>query len=772
MSVASWISFILNRPWTTILSSLIILVALASGLQHLVNVDVDFRNHFDSNDPHIIALEQLEKTYALTDAVLIAVASRSGTIFTRQSLTAIEELTKQLWQTPYVTRVDSITNYLHSKGLEDELIVKPLIDNAASLGDGDLKEIEDIALNTGEIAGRLVSRDGRVAALAVSVVLPEDRERAKEEVVDFLYDTIAEAGKSHETIGYHLTGELVLNRVIRDVLNEDMGILAPVALVIMLLVATLLLRSLLATVAITTVLVAAVLSTLGFTGWVGLPLYGESGAALFVLMSVTVAHSVHIVEGMWAGMRQGMSRKEAATQSIEINIWPVFLTSLTTAIGFLSLNFAEMPPFRVMGNIVAFGSMCAFAYAVTLLPALLSIVPLKSRPAPAGKLDFLDRMAQFVVLRRTTLLWSFGILIILLIAGIFRIELTENWSEHLGKNYEFRRSTDFISENYGGIETYEYSLDSRKQNGITDVDYLNKVDAFVNWYRAQPEVAHVFAISDVLKRVNMNMHGDEQKSYTLPNNSDMAAQFLLLYELSLPMGRDLNNLINIKRSSTRITILLKNLSTSKKIALDDRARAWLRENAPNLETGATGMAIVGAHSVQRNIKGMLAGTITAMAIISLILLFIFKSVRLGLTSLIPNFIPATMAMGLWGYIVGEVGVAASVVTAIAFGIIVDDTIHFMIKYVRARRSGLLPSESVQSAFRSVGKAIIVTTLVFALGFMVFAASGMVTNRSLGLLVGITVVFALLADFLFLPPLLMFLDEVKETSEQIRARLKI
>ena len=216
--------------------------------------------------------------------------------------------------------------------------------------------------------------------------------------------------------------------------------------------------------------------------------------------------------------------------------------------------------------------------------------------------------------------------------------------------------------------------------------------------------------------------------------------------------------------------MLKSLSTDEKIGLDERAQDWFRQHAPGLATHATGVAVVGARSIQRNIEGMLLGTVTAMAIVSLLLLLVFRSVRLGLISLIPNFVPAAMAMGLWGYVVGEVGVAASVVTAIAFGIIVDDTIHFMTKYVGARKSGRLPSESVQSAFRSVGRALLATTVVFALGFMVFGASGMSTNQSLGLLVGITVIVALVADFLFLPPLLMVLDGTRETSKEIRERL--
>ncbi|MCY4644097.1 MAG: MMPL family transporter [Bacteriovoracales bacterium] len=771
MGLSSLIELMMNRRRTTVLLSFLSLLAFATGLRHLVTVEADIRNHFNTDNPHILELDLLEETYALSDAAPLAVAPKKGTIFTREMLRAVEELTEELWRIPYVTRVDSLTNYSHSQGFQDELIVKPLVEEAGSLSDDDLKRIQRIALSTEEVVGRFVSRDGGVAGLVVSIAFPEDWEAGKKEVMDALYEVMDKARESHRDIDYHLAGEIVLNRAVNDAINDEMEILGPTALGTMLVIATLLLRSLWATLGIVLVLVGVFLSSLGVSGYMGFPLYAESSAALFVLMALTVAHSVHIIEGIWAGLRRGLGRKEAAISSLKSNIWPVFLTSLTTAIGFLSLNFSEMPPFRVMGNIVALGALFAFLYAVTLLPAFLSMTPVRKRPLPSGKLDFLERLGRFVVFQRRTLLWSFGALMMAITAGIFRIELTENVLEHLDESYEFRQSADFIKEKYSGVETYEYSLDSGKPGGITELGYLEKVDAFGKWYKAQPEVNHVFTMAHTLKRLNMNLHSDDPDFYALPANSDLAAQYLLLYELSLPQGRDLNNLINMERSATRATISLKGLSTSEKIELDKRSKTWLRKNAPELSSGAGGMAAVGAYSLQQNIQGMLFGTIIGMAIISFILVLVFRSVRLGLISLIPNFAPAAMAMGLWGHFVGEVGIAASVVTAIAFGIIVDDTIHFMTKYAKSRKNGLGPSESVLASFRSVGKAIIVTTVVFALGFMVFGASGLIPNRVLGLLVGITVVVALLADFLFLPPLLMALDGTKETDEQIRSRLR-
>ncbi len=771
MNPETFISLVMGHRWLTILLSVVGMLGIATGILFLVEVDVDLRNQFGKNDPHIVALKQFDDTYAVSDAALVAVSPKEGTIFNREALVAIETLTDELWRTPYVTRVDSITNYSHSEGLEDELIVDPLIDDASSLSAEDLERIKSIALGAEEIAGRFVSLDGRVTSLIVSAALPEsDRQEAKLEVTDYLADIVQSARQENPNIEYHLSGELVLNRAMRDAINDEMSILAPIALGMMLLVAIVLLRSLWGTVAVIVMLISVICAAMGFAGWTGMLFYGESGAAIFILMALTVAHSVHIIEGMFAGLRQNFERTDAAKNSIKENLWPVFLTSLTTAIGFLSLNFSAMPPFQVLGNIVAFGSLAAFVFSVTLLPAVLATLPIGVRKKRESGRDFFDQIGKFVVLHRTVLFWSSLVVFLVAIAGIPRIQLEENWLELLTERYEFRQSADFISKNFKGVDSFEYSLDSGEESGVTHVEYLQKVESFANWFREQPEVTHVFSITDIMKRLNENLNADNPDFYILPTDSDLAAQYLLLYEFSLPVGRDLNNLINVERSASRMTVVLESISTKAKVAVDRRAQAWLNDNAPDLSTSAAGMAIVGAYAHQRNIHGMLVGTSIAMGIVSLLLLVVFRSLRLGLVSTLPNFIPAAMALGIWGHFVSEVGVAAAVVTAIAFGIIVDDTIHLMTKYVRSRKEGKKPSESVQTAIRTVGRALFVTTLVFALGFVVFGASGLTGNQALGMLVGMTVIIALLVDFLFLPPLLMALDGTKETAQEIRERL--
>ena len=226
--------------------------------------------------------------------------------------------------------------------------------------------------------------------------------------------------------------------------------------------------------------------------------------------------------------------------------------------------------------------------------------------------------------------------------------------------------------------------------------------------------------------------------------------------MSLPYGLDLNNQINVDKSALRLTVTLETLSTNEVLALNDAAEAWLRENAPTIQGGeGTGPNMMFANIGRRNSGSMLMGTALALVLISAILVLALRSVKIGLISLIPNLAPAAMGFGLWGIFVGQVGLSLSVVTSMTLGIVIDDTVHFLSKYLRARREqGLSSTESVHYAFKTVGRALITTTIVLVGGFLVLATSAFYLNSSMGLLTAVIIVLAILADFLFLPPLLM------------------
>ena len=748
---------ILRHRWPVVALATLVVLAVAAGAGS-ITVSNDYRDMFHPDNPQLAAFDALERTYSVSNPVIVAVAPRRGTVFTAATLGAIAALTEALWTAPHSSRVDSLANHMHSEAAGDDLVVEPLVGAAASLDRAALARIERIALGTPEIAGRLVSRDAKVAGVVINFVLPDDPAAAVAEIAGHL-DGLLEAERlAHPGLDYYAAGEIYLNRAFTRATENDFRTLAPLALALIVALTWLLIRSLPATLAIVVVVLFATGATMGFAGWTGATITPISANVPIIVMAITVAHCIHVVTRTLAGMRRGMDKGEAIRESLRGNAGPVFLTSLTTAIGFLSLNAADAPPFRTLGNLAAFGVLCAFVFAMTVLPAALSLLPVRARAAGRGRAPWIERLGAFVVARRAPVLCCLAAIACALAFGIPRNELSDNFVHYFDERFEVRRHADFITGNLTGLATQEYSLDAGRETGITDPGYLRSIDRFARWYRAQPEVQHVWVFSDVMKRLNMNLHGDDPQAYRLPDDAALAAQYLLLYELSLPFGRDLNHRIDIAKSATRMVATLHDVSSREQRALARRAGEWLRAELPGLATEASGLSVVFAHIAQRNIESMLRGTVVAMGLISLILVIVFRSVRAGLVSLVPNFVPAVMSFGLWGYLAGNVGIASAVVTVIAFGIVVDDTIHFMSRYVKARKErGCCAAEAVRATFREVGDALWTTTAVLCAGFLVFALSGFQASWTLGVLVAMTLSFALLTDFLLLPTLLMAID---------------
>jgi predicted RND superfamily exporter protein len=461
-------------------------------------------------------------------------------------------------------------------------------------------------------------------------------------------------------------------------------------------------------------------------------------------------------------MRLGKDRKAAVIESLRVNFGAITLTSITNAVGFLSLNFADAPPFRDMGNIVTLGVGTTWVYALIFLPALLAVLPIAPREKMVedeGGMG-MQWLANFVIRFRTPLVWVLSAATIYLALQIPKIELNDQFVHWFDESIEFRRDTDFMMENLTGIYTLDFSIKSGEENGISNPTFLKQVEAFVDWAKTQPHVQQAFTITDVMKRLNKNMNGDDPAFYKVPDDRQLAAQYLLLYEMSVPYGLDLNDQINVDKSATRVIITLRGaVSAVDTRAFKAKADAWIAENIPTSKgTEAASPAVMFSFIAQRNIDANLFGTGWAMLIISLCLIVPFRSVRLGLISLVPNFVPIIMTFGAWYYLEGRIGMAGSIVTATSLGIVVDSTIHLLSKYLRGRRElDLDPEGAVRYAFSTVGPALWILTATLILGFLVLSLSPFEVNRALGQLTAICIAFAIVADFFLLPPLLMAVD---------------
>jgi len=375
---------------------------------------------------------------------------------------------------------------------------------------------------------------------------------------------------------------MVSNRALSRTTDNELQLLVPIALIVILLAAALLTRSLFSPLALLILIVFTVGSTMGVAGWSGIVLTPISAYIPIIVMAVTVAYSIHIITGTFTRMRSGASKIDAITGSIDANMYPIFLTSVTTVVGFASLNFSNLPPFRTLGTFVAIGVIFNFVFSMTLLPTLLSFLPLKAPKGAESRSNRYLQLADFVIGRRRLLMWSMAAIAILCMAGVFRIELSDNFVKYYGERHEFRQNMEFVINNFTGLDTQEYSLDSGKEGGITDPAYLNKIDDFAQWYRAQPGVHHIWVFSDIIKRLNRNLNNNNPEFYRIPSDGEVAVQYLLLYELSLPQGRDLNNSINVSKSATRMVVTHRNLTSREQRRLAERGADWLATNAPGL----------------------------------------------------------------------------------------------------------------------------------------------------------------------------------------------
>jgi uncharacterized protein len=751
--------WVLRNRWLIILFSLIFVVLAASGTR-LIHFTTDYRVFFSDDNPQMLAFEALENTYVKNDNVLMVLAPDNGNVFSREVLSVVEEFTKKAWQTPYSNRVDSITNFQHTEAEEDDLIVRDLVTNSSALSEQELSEVKTTAINEPLLVNRLISESGHVTAINITVQMPRiDDAKETPEIVNFVRELADEIRSTHPEIKVYLTGMVMMNNSFAESSKKDMSSVVLISFGTMLLLLALLVGGFTGTFSTLLVILFSIISAMGLGTYLGMPLSAPSATSPTIILTVAIANCVHILVTFMHEMRHGMKKNDALVESLRINLQPVFLASFTTTLGFLTMNFSDVPPFGHLGNFVSIGIIVSFVLSVSLLPALISLLPVKVKEKKEDDNRLMANFADFVVEKRTMIFWGMAGIIVLLISALPRNELNDVFVHYFDETISFRTDSDFTTDNLTGLYNIEYSLKAESTGGISIPEFLEEIEDFANWYREQPETLHVNVYTDIMKRLNKNMHGDDESYYAIPDERNLAAQYLLLYEMSLPYGLDLNNQINIDKSATRMTATLKTISSNNLIGLEKRAQEWLSNNTQHIvQADGSGTSIMFANIGKRNIVSMLTGTTVALILISIVLIIALRSVKIGLVSLIPNLVPAAMGFGLWGLTVGEIGLSLSVVASMSLGIVVDDTVHFLSKYLRARREkGLGSEDAVRYAFITVGRALVITSIVLVAGFLVLATSSFELNSGMGLLTAVVIAIALFVDFLFLPTILMKIE---------------
>ncbi|HDY7504317.1 TPA: MMPL family transporter [Vibrio vulnificus] len=754
----SLLAFSTRFSFWTLIISLIAIVATAMGAKNLY-FRGDYNIFFDGSNAQLQAFDEIQTTFAKTDNIALVLAPKSGDVFDQRTLTQIQEMTEQAWQVPYSSRVDSLANYQHTEAVDDDLLVEDLLYQSYSLTAERIAKVRTIAMSEPLLVNALVSEKGDVAVINITMQMPGVDETAEvNEVVAYVEQMLSHYRAQYPDVTIYKAGIIAMNHSFAMAAQNDSATLVPTMLLVILVFLTLMLRSFLSVLATLVVIIGAIVATLGIVGWAGMFLHVASVNVPTLIMTLAVADCVHVIASMRHFMRQGMPKAQAIHRSVTLNFVPIIITSVTTAIGFLMMNMSDSPVLRDFGNLSALGVMIACVLSVSLLPALLNLLPVRFSAKQAAKSsDIMDKLADLVVQRRNVLLP----LSIVVIAGSAALipynKVNDESVKYFDTSSEFRQAADFMEQRISGMTTMSIAIKTHQSQGIASPEFLAVLGEFTHWLREQPETDHVASLSDIYKRLNKNMHGDDNAYYALPAERELAAQYLLLYEMSLPFGLDLNNQVNVDKSSVKLQLTVKNLGSVELVALEEHIYQWFASHAPQYLVVASSPSLMFAHIGETNMASMLSTLPITLILISALMIFALRSWRLGMISLVPNIAPAVIGFGLWALISGEINLGLSVVVTLTLGIVVDDAVHFLAKYQHARKAGQNAEQAVRYAFHTVGRALWITTVVLVAGFSVLAMSQFRLNSDMGQLSAIVIFVALVIDFVLLPSLLMRFD---------------
>ena len=741
-----------------IVACLAVAVIAGAGIRFLT-FNPDTRSFFGLENPERIALDNMEKKYALSTNAVLILTPKDGDVFTPRFLALVAEATRKAWETPFALRVESIANFQELKADGDDLKVSSLYPSRGNITTAEAQDIKKRALANQEIVNQIISNKGDVTSLFIHLSLPrKDRNAEVHQVAGFVRGLAADIARKHPDVEARVTGGVIADLAFVEAGQRDTIVLVPLMALTILAVLIFGLRSWSVTFVTSVVIGLTVIITMGVYGWGGTVLNTVTAAAPPVIMTLFFADCVHFVMSTMQQRLHGRTREQAVVETIRLQFVPTLIKTGTTVIGFLSLNFSDSPPLNQLGNIVAVGSFVGCVLTVTLIPSLLSYLPLPEFHEEGWTTTSLRRMAAWIVRHNRVFLFAFAALFFGSLALIPTINLNDNFVRYFDKSFEFRVNSDYLEDRLTGLHAIMYSVPSGKSEGVTEPAYLRKLDQFAAWYRQQPHVAHVSTLAEVIRRLNKAMNNDDPAFDTIPDNKALIAQYLMLYELSLPPGADLSGLIDVGRRESMVTVRLKDVTSKSIIALSKAGQEWLRKNAPELISTPTGLSVVYSYLSRRNIDAMMGGTAISVILVSILMGLTLRSFFHGAISLAINLAPAAVAFGVWALFGFDVNLAISVVTSITYGIVTDDTVHTMTKYRWARENeGLSAVAAAQEVLTYTGGAVILSSVALAAGFALLGFSSFNITATVGLLSALIIALAALAELLVLPGLLIMFD---------------
>jgi len=761
--IFKYADWVVKNRWRVILASLAVLVFLGSFLTRL-SFDSNYRIWFDEQDPYLQSYDLFVKEFGHDDMFVVAFQDPSGILNPKPAET-LQRLTERFWQVAGVIRVDSLANFQALRGTDDGFSAEALFPTGQPVTEERLQAARDYIKTDPLVSGALISPDQKVgilrARIAPVAVTPELPAKVYGQLRQILDEEEARSGYH-----FYMAGGPITDQAFDQVAQGDMALLVPLLLVVLGLVWFAVFRSLLGVAVALAISLLSVVGALGITALAGHKLNIVTASAPQLLIGIAVASSLHVMAIFVTAKRRGLSSADAVRETLRHNMGPVLLTSITTSIGFFSFYFtASIIPLKRLGFSAGFGTLLILLMTLILLPALLSLFPEKSPRPVFDSLWFKRLLAGLLGAclerpRRVVLGWCAFIAVFA--AFLPQVTVDSNPVSYFRSSFWFSQSVHFLEEKGSGGAVYELVVRGDGPDSVKTVEYVKDLDAFTAYLSTQAPggFSNVTSVSTILKNINRALHQGDEAWHVLPGDRDQIAQYLFLYGLSVPVGQDLNDRINVDNSATRVTVIRALVPTRVSRENMDIISDWAKRNLKHVRVEFTGRDVLYTNMGNYVADNLIQSFAWSVLMVTVMIGFIYRSWTLGLVSTLPNILPLAVALGVMGMTGIYLDVGTIMVASIGYGIAVDDSIHFFSHYWGARKAGRSAREAVAETFSEVGISITFTTVVLTLSFCIFLLGDFMPNFYKGVLLSVFLVVALASNLSITPAVLCLLDKAR------------
>lgn len=745
------VHLISTHPKALLLGSFLIVLALTPFALTL-SQDFTHQSLFREEDPLVQDYNNFEEQFGNDDSVTFAIHSPSG-IFDQESIELLQALTEEMKKLPDISRVTSLTNFSWVYARGDDMHIEPFFENDSILSPAFLKQRKNIALAHEVMPNYLISKDAKTAIAYAHLRPGSDPAPEPTPIIEAATILAQQFTKGDHTI--YITGGPAINHAFKRATAEDLSILVPIMLLLIIVLLAYNLRSVGGIFLSLLVVAVSLATTFGISGLLGFPITTTTGILPQILIAIGIADAVHILVVFFRALRHNSPQTKAAEYSLLKNFQPTLLTSVSTAIGFFSFSTSGLKSIYELGVLAGTGVLFAWFATYFVLGPLLFIVPVKIAQLPTARRERSLKRAtywgQLLKENRVLVTVIFAVCSIGAFALTLQNRVNSDPYHYFAEGVPIRDANDFVTDTVGGARWIDIVIRTDEEGGIKEPEFLQNVASFQTWIEKQEKVTRTVSIANALQSSHRSLNGDNPEYYSIPDSQQAVGQLLLLYTMGLPEGADVTHQVNDEEEAIRLTVLWSISDSETWIKMGDRI-------ANEATRRGFDFTITGKGNLYQRVNPYLVSSFStslsiALILISILLIIVFRSVKLGSIALLTNCIPLVFGGSIF-FIMGKTIDPGSVlVMSVCLGIAVDDTIHMLSNYNRLRTEGYSAEETIIDLLANTSPALIATTMILVCGFGTLAFGTFVPNVYFGIMTAVILSIALLTDLTFLPAIL-------------------